>query len=257
MAQRKTFRSCRHGHRPGLAHAIQRRDVRWMRGQSQSLRGRIWLPTRVRNVARDSPFRSSRILIRRELINSFVAGASSGPGGLSHAANTVLSTPDGQSIPHSGMASVGSRPLGLWNPRGAGCSRDQAKAGPGRRKGRREIAGPGRHFSKQVPGQSGVNNRGRPHDRGLCSRDAQQADGIEPVPLCRGLQGIRHRLRPLLGNDRRQVLPHGQRFGRGDLRRRQRRPDGRLLCLGHSAAAGHRRQRAKPAVHELGQRQVS
>jgi hypothetical protein len=147
MAQRKTLRSRRYSYRPGLAHAIHRRDVRWMGGQSQSLRGRIWLPTRVRNVARDSPFRSNRILIRRELINSFVAGASSGPGGLSHAANTVLSTPDGQSIPHSGMAGVGSRPLALWNPRGAGRSRDQAKAGPGRRKGRREIAGPGRHFS--------------------------------------------------------------------------------------------------------------
>ena len=51
-----------------------------------------------------------------------------------------------------------------------------------------------------------------------------QADRVEPVPLRRDRQGSRHRLRPLLGDDRGEVLPHGQRLGRGDLRLRQRRP---------------------------------
>ncbi len=89
-------------------------------------------------------------------------------------------------------------------------------------------------------------DRGRPSGRRRgCARRAVDANRAEPIPLRRDRQGRRHRLRPLLGHDRGEVLPHRPRIGRGRLRLRQRRQARPLFrhrhapaCLRHSPRQG-------------------
>ncbi len=126
--------------------------ARWIGRQRQRVRGRILVPTRVTIASHGSPISSSRVRIRREFIISLVAGRERILEIL-HAAKSVRALENGPNVPSSGIAGAGHRDVRLWKYRRSGGTRRHTGTSPARHDGRPQIAEPGWHISKQVPGQ--------------------------------------------------------------------------------------------------------